>query len=75
MEEFEAVLDRTQSKAERNKQKCERLDNILTEAKAGFKHLVEKLNLKFSDSDQQFAITEETLVEAINITEEDLNNK
>lgn len=70
MEEFENICDKAHYKADKNKEKFERLDKILTEAKAGFKHLVEKLDLK--SNDQPLVIAEDTLVEAITLTEEDL---
>lgn len=71
MEEFESICEKAHNKAEKNKEKFERLDKILTEAKAGLKHLVEKLTLKVQD-EQLLVITEDTLVEAITLTEEDL---
>ena len=62
---MEKNVNSAQSKYERNKEKLERINKVLVDAKAGIEHLCEKLNdIKLEGVPNVF-VTDNTLVEAL----------
>ena len=65
IDEVEKNVNSAQAKYDRNKEKLERINKILINAKAGIEHLCEKLNDIKLEGIPNVMITDNTLVEAL----------
>lgn len=65
VDEVEKNVNAAQSKYDRNKEKLERINKVLVNAKAGIEHLCEKLNDIKLEGIPNVIVTDNTLVEAL----------
>jgi septation ring formation regulator EzrA len=65
VDEVEKNVNGAQAKYDRNKEKLERINKVLVNAKAGIEHLCEKLNDIKLEGIPNVTVTDNTLVEAL----------
>lgn len=65
IDEVEKNVNQAQAKYDRNKEKLERINKVLVNAKAGIEHLSEKLNDIKLEGIPNVMVTDNTLVEAL----------
>ena len=65
IDEVEKNVNQAQAKYDRNKEKLERINKVLVNAKAGIEHLSEKLNDIKLEGIPNVLVTDNTLVEAL----------
>mmetsp|Transcript_25042 Transcript_25042/g.24511 ORF Transcript_25042/g.24511 Transcript_25042/m.24511 type:complete len:198 (+) Transcript_25042:923-1516(+) len=73
IDEVEKNVTNSQNKFDRNKEKLERINKVLVDAKAGIEHLSEKLNDIKQEGVPKVVVTDNTLVESLNQCEQKLD--